>query len=112
MARRAAMANYTFQIKVTIRGSSKTIRLKETEDCTIPMEITIRANGKMIKHMAMVSISLLLEGNIKEIGKKISVMGRGKKLGLMAPSFRVIMSSMRSQVMVNFSSKTEITIQE
>lgn len=99
-------------MEITIQEISKTGKLKEKDDSTIRMAIITMANGKMTKLTVMASINHLLAEDTKDIGRKTNAMEMADRFGLTTLFSRANINLIKKMEMVNFTTQTEIAIQE
>ena len=104
--RGTASGSCSFPMEATTPGSSKRIKLREVDVCTILTGITTRACSVIILLMDMGSTLQSQGVSIRATGRKISGTAWARKLGLMGLSLRGIMSSIRSQAMASSSTST------
>lgn len=75
--------------------NSTVVKLKEKEDCIIPMETSMLEIGEMINPMEMENISQAMEPSMRANGKMIIDMDMGNKSGQMAHASRETISPTR-----------------
>ena len=84
------------------------VRLKEKEDCFIPMGIFMPDSGEMIKPMVKANIFLETELYMKANGLKILETEKENKYGWMVQYLKGIISKTKKLGKVNLNGQTEM----